>query len=413
MKPSLRLGRVAGIPLGVHWSGLLIVAVVVALLGASVLPSAVPGLPGESYWGVAAVTAPVFFASLLAHELAHALVARRRGIGVKSVTLWMLGGVTELEEEARTPGTELAISAAGPLTSLGIGAVLFGAVLVVDGPALPWAALAWLSLVNVMLGVFNLLPGAPLDGGRVLHALLWWRHRDRARADRGAARAGEGLGMVLVAAGIAQIFLISPFGGLWTVLIGWFLTGAARGEAVTRTARQGLRGLRMGDIMVPGPDLAPAWADLEGFTASVALRSRQSVFPVVDFSGAPTGSVSLDAIAALAPERRAGTRVDRLARPFPPERVLAPGDPAERILECAAPPGEPVALVAEAGRVVGMVTAADLARILGQALLRSRPGEEDAAGRSAGDGSGAGAPGEADEEGADGGTSGEGRAGGA
>ncbi|GAA3166861.1 site-2 protease family protein [Planomonospora alba] len=370
MKPSLRLGRVAGIPLGVHWSGLLIVAAVVAVLGASALPAAVPGLPGELYWGVAAVTAPVFFASLLAHELAHALVARHRGIGVKSVTLWMLGGVTELDGEARTPRTELEIAAAGPLTSLGIAAVASGVVLVLDGPALPWAALTWLALVNAVLGVFNLLPGAPLDGGRVLHALLWWRHRDRARADRGAARAGEGLGMALVAAGVVQIFLLSPFGGLWTALIGWFLTGAARTEAVTRTARQGLRDLRVRDIMVPDPDLAPGWTDLANFTASVALRSRQSVFPVVDFSGAPTGSVSLDAIAALDPERHAATRVSQLARPLPAERVLDPGEPAERILECAAPPGEPVAVVAEAGRVVGMVAASDLARILGQAVLR-------------------------------------------
>ncbi|GAT69516.1 peptidase M50 [Planomonospora sphaerica] len=370
MKPSLRLGRVAGIPIGIHWSGLLIVAMVTAILGSSVLPVAVPGLAEQLYWSVAAVTAPVFFASLLAHELAHALIARRRGIAVRSVTLWMLGGVTELDGQARTPRAELEISAAGPLTSLAVAGAAFLVMLAVGGPPLLEAALAWLAVVNAVLGVFNLLPGAPLDGGRVLHAVLWWRYRDRARADRTAAAAGERLGLVLVAAGIVQAILGSLLGGLWTVLIGWFLTGAARSEAITRTAREGLRGLRMRDVMAGDPDLAPAWSDLENFTASVALQSRQSVFPVVDFSGTPVGSVSLEAIAALAPERRAAVRVAQLARPLPAERVLAPDEPAERILERPAPPGEPVALIVEADHVIGMVTAVDLTRILSQAVLR-------------------------------------------
>ncbi|WP_283135375.1 site-2 protease family protein [Rhizohabitans arisaemae] len=370
MRSSLRLGSVAGVPVGIHWSGLVIVGAVAALLGISVLPVAAPGLSPRSYWIAAVLTATVFFASLLAHELAHALVARGRGIKVKSVTLWMLGGVTELDGEAPTPRAELEISAAGPLTSLAIAVVAFGALVPLSGPRLLLVALGWFALINAVLGVFNLLPAAPMDGGRILHAVLWWRYRDRARADRATAKAGERLSMALVGLGLAQMVFWSPIGGLWTVLIGWYLMGVGRIEGVVRMAKEGLRGLLVRDIMTPDPDTAPAWSDLQGFATSVGLLSRQGVFPVVDFSGAPVGSVSLDAIAALPPERRAATRVGELARPIPAERLLAPDDPAERILNCAAPRNEPVALVCEAGRVIGMVSGPDLARILSQAALR-------------------------------------------
>ena len=220
MRPSLRLGTIAGIPIGVHWSTLLVVALIMAVLGTAVLPVEGAGMSRGVYWAVAAVTALAFLASLLAHELAHALVARRRGVRVGSITLWLLGGITELDDEAGTPRTEAEISAAGPLMSLALAVAAYLVLIVTHGPPLISSALAWFALVNAVLGVFNLLPGAPLDGGRVLHAFLWWRYRDRSRADRAAVQAGQSLGMLLVAAGVLQIVLWSPIGGLWTVLIG-------------------------------------------------------------------------------------------------------------------------------------------------------------------------------------------------
>ncbi|MFF5209628.1 site-2 protease family protein [Streptosporangium sp. NPDC000396] len=373
MRPSLRLGNVAGIPVGIHWSALLVIALIMAVLGTGVLPAAVPGLSQGLYWGVAAVVACAFFASLLAHELAHALVARRLGVRVGSITLWLMGGITELDGEARTPRAEAEISAAGPLTSLAFAAVAGLVLLVPHSPLLISSAVAWFALVNAVLGLFNLLPGAPLDGGRVLHAFLWWRYRDRSRADRTAAQAGQSLGMFLVAAGVLQAVVWSPVGGLWMVLIGWFMTGAARAEAFARSARSGLTGLRMRDVMTSVPDLAPSWLKVDAFVATVALRSRQSVFPVVDFSGAPVGAVSLETISALTPEQRAETNVAQLARKLPSDHVVAPDDPAARILDLSV---EPAVLVVENGHVTGLVTPADFTRILMQASLRSPPRDD-------------------------------------
>ncbi|MET8142588.1 site-2 protease family protein [Sphaerisporangium sp. NPDC005288] len=372
MKQSLRLGRVAGIPVGAHWSTLAIIALIGWALAGSVLPEAVPGLPPVQYWTVAVVTSVVFLGTLLAHELAHALVARRRGIPVRSITLWLLGGVTEFAgEEAKTPKDELQVSAAGPLTSLALSGLFFLASLPLQGPAVLVPAVRWLALMNAVLAVFNMLPGAPLDGGRVLHAILWRRHGDRLRADRSAARAGQALGMALIAIGGAELLLLAWTGGLWTMLIGWFLAGAARSENIARAAHRGLAGWRVRDVMTPSPDLAPAWGDLDDFVGNVALRSRQTVFPVVDFAGSPAGTLSLERLTAIPARQRHDSRVASVCRPLSPDRVLGPDDDAGRILGLSSVGGELVAVVADAGHVVGMVTSADLARALQQAVLRT------------------------------------------
>ncbi|WP_067176490.1 site-2 protease family protein [Microtetraspora niveoalba] len=371
MKQSLRLGRVAGIPVGVHWSVLVIAALIAASLGGAVLPGAVPGQSPRLYWTLAVATAVLFLGSLLAHELAHALVARWRAVPVRSITLWLLGGVTEMEGEARTPRGELEISVVGPLTSLVVAGFAFLAAAFAPGPRLVLSALMWLALMNLLLGIFNMLPGAPLDGGRVLHSLVWWRTGDRVRADRAATRAGQGLGLLLIALGVAEVVFTSWSGGLWLMIIGWFLAGAAGGEMAARSAREGLEGVRVRDVMTPLPDVAPAWLDVEEFVSGVASRSRQTVFPVVAFGGDPIGSVTLETLAAVPPARRGSTRLGDLARPLPPGRVLGPDDDAAALLERPASGGL-AAVVTEEGRVAGMVTAQDVARMVRLALLRGR-----------------------------------------
>jgi Zn-dependent protease len=206
MKQTMPLGRVAGIRIGAHWSVLVMVVLIGWLLGAQVLPGLVSREPAAVYWAVAVPGAVAFLAALLAHELAHSLVARRHGVRVTSITLWALGGVSELGGEPPTARADLLIAAAGPATSLAAGAIFGGlaaAVRAGGGPAIAVAALGWLAVMNVFLAVFNLLPGAPLDGGRILRAALWMRHGDRARAAQSAAAAGRVLGAVLIAAGMA------------------------------------------------------------------------------------------------------------------------------------------------------------------------------------------------------------------
>lgn len=374
MKQTVRLGRVRGIPVGMHWSVLVVIALVAEILGAGVLPSLIPHRSAGAYWLMAIAAALLFAASLLAHELAHALVARHEAVEVRSITLWLLGGFTELGGEPATPAAELRIALAGPGTSLaaavGFGAATLGAS-AASGMEVVTAALSWLAITNTLLAVFNMLPGAPLDGGRVLKALLWRHYGDRLRADRAAARAGRYLGIVVVAAGLAETVGWRNFSGLWLILIGWFLAGAAGAEERTARIKDVLAGVLVSDIMTPDPDIAPAWSTAADFIERVAGQSRQNVFPVVGFDGDLVGAVSLDDLGRLPPAARADVRVDRVATAVPPAYRAAPDDPAAALFTRPPLLGELAAVVLAGGRVIGTVTADDLRRALRLAPLRS------------------------------------------
>ncbi|MGE5292044.1 MAG: site-2 protease family protein [Micromonosporaceae bacterium] len=373
MKQSLRLGRVAGITVGVHWSVIVILALIAYILGASWLPAVIAHQPASAYWIMAIVGAVAFLASLFAHEMAHALVARRKGVTVHSITLWMLGGFTELGTDSRTPGAELQIALAGPVTSLVAGAAFGAAVFACDalgGPVVLTAALAWLAIMNGLLAVFNMLPGAPLDGGRVLRAALWRHYGDRVRADLAAARAGRYLGVAIAVAGIAQFVMWQDLGGIWLILIGWFLVVAANAESGAAQVKDALTGVRVADIMTADPDLAPAWHSPAAFIEHVARQSRQSVFPVVGFAGELVGVVSLDALARLRPRERDEFRLEQIAMDVPPLYRAAPEDPATSLLSRVPLGGELAAVVLSGGRVVGIVTSEDLRRALRMAPLR-------------------------------------------
>ncbi len=219
MRDSVRLGRVAGVRVGLNWS-LLIVAVLLGIgLADSNLPSNAPGYDGWAYGVAASLTAIAFLAAILAHELGHAVVARRQGLAVDGITLWALGGMTRIEGEAASPAGELRISGIGPLVSLVLGLGLGGLGLALG--ALGWSplvvtALDWLGAINLILAVFNVLPGAPLDGGRLLHAALWRHHGDQLRATETVSRAGWILGLSMVALG----FVGFAFAELWSAVAG-------------------------------------------------------------------------------------------------------------------------------------------------------------------------------------------------
>ena len=258
MRQTVPLGRVAGIRVGMHWSVLVMVILIGWVLRAQVLPTMTPHQPAAAYWAVAVPGAAMFMAALLAHELAHSLVARRCGVPVTSITLWALGGISELGSQPPTARADLRIAVAGPVTSLGAGLVFGGlaaAVRAGGGPAIAVAALAWLAAMNVLLAAFNLLPGAPLDGGRILRAFLWRRHGNRVRAAQSAAAAGRVLGAALMALGAGEILLWADLGGLWLALIGVFVMSAAAAEATAETAAAALAGMRVGDVMIPDPDI--------------------------------------------------------------------------------------------------------------------------------------------------------------
>lgn len=230
MLTARRLGTIAGIDVRVHWSLLIVAGLLTVSLAGSLLPSAVPGIAGPAALVLGLTGAVLFLGSILAHELSHSLVAQRNGIGVNRITLWLLGGLAELEREPRSAGAEFRIAAAGPAMSFGLAVALAAAAWVVGLVTTPLAVvLGWLALVNVVLAVFNLFPAAPLDGGRILRAALWRHNGDRWASMATAARAGQAFAVLLGVIGFLQ--LVNSWGnGLWTALLAWFVWGAARGE---------------------------------------------------------------------------------------------------------------------------------------------------------------------------------------
>ena len=288
--PSLSVGRVAGIRLTLDWSLLLVFGLLTWALATSVLPSLDDVAPATLRWCGAAVTAATFLGSLLVHELSHSLMARRHGIGVQDIHLWLLGGVSTLEAEPGSPRADFEIAIVGPAASavLAVAFAASGALLALLGaPALVAGAAFYLAMVNGLLAVFNLLPGAPLDGGRVLRAFLWKRRDERFSAALSAARSGRTLGWALVAAGFVEVIALGAAGGVWLMLVGWFVSVAAQAEELQTIAAQGLQGARVRDVMTPNPVCAPIGITVRELLDGYVLRYRHSTFPLVAPNGRP------------------------------------------------------------------------------------------------------------------------------
>lgn len=351
------LGTWKGVAVRAHWSVLIIIGLFAWLLATSLLPVLQPGEAVGAYWATGLASATLFLATLLAHEFAHAVTATHFGMRVERITLWMLGGLAELDGEPPSPRADALIAAAGPLTSLVLGAAC-GAAAWVLGGGLVAAALAWLAEISVLLAVFNLLPGTPLDGGRLLRAVLWWRYRDRARATRAAASAGRVLGWLLVALGLLEV-LVGGVSGLWLALVGWFIISGAASERYSVQAER-LRGLTVRDAIGRAPALAADWWSVQEFLNRLTPEHAvQPAFPLVDVDGSLTGVVTVAGLERIPAERRAAT----LLRDVPgrPPTTVSPETPLPELLLSLHLRGG-LAVVVEDGRPVGVLSARDLDR---------------------------------------------------
>ncbi|OBI40361.1 zinc metalloprotease [Mycobacterium kyorinense] len=363
---GIPLGRIAGFPVSANWSVLVILWLFTWSL-ASTLPTRVAGYSTATYWIAGACGAVVLLASLLAHELAHAIVARRAGVRVIDVTLWLFGGVTRLGGQAKTPQAAFRIAVSGPVTSLALAAGFASAAAglsTIGNAHIVTGVLWWLAGINLVLGLFNLLPGAPLDGGQVLRAWLWRRHGDPVRAALGAARAGRAVAMILIGFGFLEFLAGAFVAGIWLAFIGWFIFTAAHTDETGILARTALTGVRVADTMTSHPHTAPAEVTVEDFIERYLLGDRHSAYPVKAADGSISGLITLAQIRQVLPSRRSETLVNDIAVPLDRVPTAAPNEPVTALLERLSTDGQSRALIVDGGRVVGIVTASDLTRLV-------------------------------------------------
>ena len=368
MNSTFRLGRLLGVRVGVNWSVLIIAWLLAWSLATTTLPEQVPDRADASYWIVGTISALVFLASILAHELGHAFVARRSGVEVRDITLWMLGGIARLGGLARTARAELRIALAGPVVSLAIALAAAMAAILTDAlvtDELVVAALVWLAVINTALVLFNLIPAAPLDGGRVLSAILWNRWSDERRAHRAATRMGRGFGTALIALGIV-LFAAGDFGGgVWLAFLGWFLSSVADAERAAADTYQVLQGIRAVDVMTPNPVVAPGKIRLDHFIDELVHTARHGAYPVVDDQGHVQGVLTLRAIRGVPRDRWPLYSVADVATPRSQVAKAAPDTPiAEVIALLNTTRGNGRVLVFDADELVGIIAPSDITRLL-------------------------------------------------
>src|SRR5438477_1807592 len=372
MNENLSLGRIAGIHVGLNWSLLVVAALIAWSIATGILPAAAPDQTANAYRTAGLVSAFVYLASLLAHELAHSIVATRRGVKVEGITLWLFGGVSRFSTESSSPGAQALITFVGPLKSLLLGALFLLVSIAVGGganPGLVPASLAWLGYINLLLGVFNLLPAFPLDGGRILQSLIWLRSHDRLRATRTAARIGMAFAFLFIAYGLITLFAAgSLIGGIWAVFLGWFLLSAARAEEAGGLIRQALAGVKVADVMTPDPVQAPDDISLEEALHSYVLTSRHSTFPTHDVSGHLSGLLTMAALKTVAPDARATTSIKEVICPLDKVSTASPTDPATNLLNVSEGCSEGRTLVVDNGRLVGIVSPSDISRLMQRSL---------------------------------------------
>ncbi|WP_158853457.1 site-2 protease family protein [Saccharothrix deserti] len=364
MRATIHLGRLWGVRIGLHWSVFAVVVLLVFGVGLTRFPAAFPGHGAVAYLLAAVVAAVGFLLSLLSHELAHAVVARREGQRVEGITLWMLGGLAWLRDRARTPGADFRIAVAGPATSVAV-AVLFGllawAVAAVGVAPLVSGVFAYLAFINFVLAAFNLIPAAPLDGGRILRAALWRRWGDRHRAALVSAGLGRGFGFALVLLGALGL-LAGAGAGLWWVLVGVFVVVMASAERSQSDLVEALAGLRVRDVMTSHPDTADGDQSVAEFLRDVALVRRHSAFPLVDQAGQLQGLVTLNRLKAVPADLRDSTALRDIACPPADVPKVAPDDPLPEVVSVMNGCGDRRAPVFEHGVLVGIVSPSDISR---------------------------------------------------
>jgi Zn-dependent protease/CBS domain-containing protein len=363
---TLTLFRLAGFEVRIDLTWLIIFSLIVWSLASGAFPDAYPGLSRTAYWSMGLAGATALFLSIILHELAHAIVARRYGLQVRSITLFIFGGVADLREEPPSPRAEMRMAAAGPATSLALAALLLAAAAGgrASGLSAPvWGVVAYLGWMNVALFVFNMLPAFPLDGGRILRAWLWKRSGDLRAATRTATASGNALGIVLMALGVLALVMGHFITGFWWLLIGFFIRSAGQVSYHQLFIRETLAGEQVRTFMTANPVTVPRAISVKDLVEKYVFKYHHKLYPVMEQERL-VGCVTMQAIRELPSEEWDRQTVGAIAEPCSPENTISPDEEAMEALARMSRDRRSRLLVMREGRLEGIVTLSDLLKFL-------------------------------------------------
>jgi Zn-dependent protease/CBS domain-containing protein len=363
MRGAIRLGRILGIPIGINYTWFVALWLLTWSLARSYYPTTFPGFPQTTYFTMGLISAVLLFASVLVHELGHAVAARRYGIRTRSIILFLFGGVAQIGREPPTPASELIVAVAGPVTSLGLGGLCWLLGRVTAGSALG-AIIGYLAWINAVLAVFNLVPGFPLDGGRMLRALLWRVFGNLERATRIAARVGQIIALGLIGLGVLGVFTGNVTGGVWLVLIGWFMDTGAQAGYQQVLLRESLGDVHVGDIMSREVHTVDPNVTLEQLVTDYFLPYKHGGFPVV-WGDRLLGIITLHDVKEVPKEHRATSTVREAMTPLARLRTVRPGTSAyDAFTRMAQDAIGRLLVVDDDGELAGILTRSDLLHVL-------------------------------------------------
>lgn len=356
------LGRWFGFRVRIDYSWFVIFALVLWTFSYTIFPRQLPGYGAPTYVTMGVTAALLFFLSVLLHELAHSAMARARGIEVRGITLFIFGGLAQTKMEASRAVDEFLVTVVGPLSSFGLAAAFWGLAALSDALTLgsPTVRVAgYLAWLNLILAVFNLMPGFPLDGGRIFRSAVWQFTGDLEKATRWATRGGKWFGWLLIGVGVWELLEGFVIGGMWSAFIGWFLSNAAEASWRQFLTRQTLSSIPVGRVMVPDPVTLPAGMSVSEAVESCFQRRPHSAYPVTE-DGRLVGMLSLDHVQAVPQERWARVTVRELMRPVEHVPTVDPDESLDRLLGELQMDEDSRVLVVRDGRLLGVVGLGDV-----------------------------------------------------
>ncbi|MDW7729538.1 MAG: site-2 protease family protein [Bacillota bacterium] len=363
MNSSFRIMQIKGIPVEINISWLLIFFLFSLTLAQSYFPSVVAGLSSSSYWAAGIITTLVLFASVLTHEFGHSIMAIKEGIPIKKITLFIFGGVAQMESEPTSPATEFKVTAAGPLTSLFI-ALVFGAFyyLILSPGNIYSEAIFFVAQLNLIMAVFNLVPAFPLDGGRIFRSIVWYFNKNMLTATRISVGLGSVLSYLAMAIGFLQVFFQGNLFGLWLIFLGWMINQAGQSSYSQLVFKETFSGMKVSELMSTNLQTVSPDDTLEEL-AECFLHYKFGAFPVV-YGSTTHGLVTLQNMKEIPREQWAETKISRVLTPLKDVMVLTPGTDAAEVMMKMAIQNTGRALVMNNGELVGLLSRTDMMRFM-------------------------------------------------